>query len=185
MNKDLLIKQLSATLGKTKVAELSKILKARQFALRNLIDLTFYADKNIAFRAAWLLENVFLADPEFYITDINYLTKRIADVKYPSCQRHYAKIIMHITGVKAPLILKEKLQTIDLEHIVERLFNWMIDPKVKIAVKAFAAEGLFNLRDRYTWITDELANQLQFLMQNGSPAIQSKGEKLLKILKQL
>jgi len=58
----------------------------------------------------------------------------------------------------------------------------MIDHKIKIAVKAFAAEALFNLRHRYDWVAEELANQLHYLMSNGSAAIQSRGKKLLKEL---
>jgi len=58
----------------------------------------------------------------------------------------------------------------------------MIDPKAKIAIKVFASEALFNLRGRYPWIEEELANQIQFLMRNGTAAIQSRGKKLLALL---
>ncbi|MDB5008447.1 MAG: hypothetical protein JWP45_2840 [Mucilaginibacter sp.] len=176
---DDLLKQLSNTIGKPKVLELSRLLKEQQFALRDLIDLTFYADKDIAFRAAWILENIFLQDPSRYENDIAYLVSRIKDVKYASCQRHYAKILMHITDPKTLPLIKEKLQQLDLEPAVEQCFDWMIDPKVKIAVKCFTAEALFNLRQRYPWIQDELANQVKFLMRNGTAAIQSRGKKLL------
>jgi hypothetical protein len=174
-----LLNQISGTIGKMKVLELSRILKEDQFALRDLVDLTFYPDKNIAFRAAWILENVFLQQPARYEPDLDYLVSRMKDVKYESCQRHYAKIIMHITGKKAPASIQQKLQQFDLEPTVEQCFDWMIDPKVKIAVKVFASEALFNLRHRYPWIAEELANQLQFLMRNGTAAIQSRGRKLL------
>jgi hypothetical protein len=174
-----LLKQISGTIGKTKVLDLTRILKQQQFALRDLIDLTFYPDKNIAFRAAWILENVFLQDPARYEPDLDYLVSRINDVKYESCRRHYAKIVMHLTNKKAPQIIQQKLQQLDLEPVVEQCFDWMIDPKVKIAVKVFASEALFNLRGRYPWIAEELANQLQFLMRNGTAAIQSRGKKLL------
>lgn len=177
-----LIQQLTATFGKTKVNKLSVILKERKFALRDLIDTTFNTDKTIAFRAAWLLENVFLADPGFYFTDLNYLLTRFKDVTYPSCQRHYAKIMMHITSPKAPIQIKKKIQTTDMEPVIEQCFDWMIAPKIFIAVKVHAAEALFNLRGRYPWIAEELANQLQFLMKNGSAAIQARGRKLLKSL---
>jgi hypothetical protein len=179
MDQTALLKQISATIGKMKVLELSRILKEEQFALRDLIDLTFYPDKNIAFRAAWILENVFLQQPARYEPDLDYLISRMKDVKYESCQRHFAKIIMHITGKKAPEIIQQKLQQLDLERVTEQCFDWMIDPKVKIAVKVFASEALFNLRHRYPWIAEELANQLQFLMRNGTAAIQSRGKKLL------
>jgi len=174
-----LLGQISGTIGKMKVLELTRILKEEQFALRDLIGLAFYPDKNIAFRAAWILENFFLQDPARYETDLEYLISRIKEVKYESCQRHYAKIVMHITDKKAPQPIRQKLEHLDMEPVAEQCFDWMIDPKVKIAVKVFASEALFNLRHRYPWIAEELAGQLQFLMRNGTAAIQSRGKKLL------
>jgi hypothetical protein len=169
-------------MGKLKVLELSRILKERQFALRDLIDITFHQDKNIAFRASWLLENIFLKHPESYLPDMEYLLGKIDNVKYPSCQRHYAKIVMHLTDKKTSKLIKDKLHIINFEPVIEQLFEWLISPKVKIAVKVFAAEALFNLRDRYDWIKEELVNQLQYLMRDGSAAIQSRGKRLLSKL---
>jgi len=182
ISKEELIKQISNTVGKTKVLELSRILKDKAFALRDLIDLTFYADRDIAFRAAWILENIFLQDPTRYEADLEYLISRIKEVKHASCQRHYAKIMMHITTKKTPEIIQQKLQQVDLEPVVEQCFDWMIDPKVLVAVKVFASEALFNLRHRYPWIKEELENQISFLMRNGTAAMQSRGRKLLALL---
>jgi hypothetical protein len=177
-----LIKQISGPIGKRKVLELSRILKEQQFALRDLIDLTFFADRDVAFRASWILENIFLKEPDRYEPDLEYLISRVKDVKNESCKRHYAKIIMHITTRKTPPAIKSKLEQIDLEAVVEQCFDWMIDPKVKIAVKVFASEALFNLRHRYPWINEELADQIKFLMKDGTAAIQSRGRKLLAAL---
>jgi len=177
-----LIKQVSNTIGKKKVVELSRILKEQAFALHDLIDLTFHPDKNIAFRAAWVLENLFLKSPESYLTDLPYLIFRIKDVKHAGCQRHYAKIMMHVTSEKAPAGIQKKLQEIDLEPVVEQCFDWMIDAKIKVAVKVFSSEALFNLKDRYPWIKEELANEIRFLMRNGTAGIQVRGRKLLAFL---
>jgi hypothetical protein len=182
ITRDELIRQISATIGKLKVLELSVILKKQDFALRDLIDLTFHPDKDIAFRAAWILENLFLQNPENYGDDLKYLLSRVGEVKHASCQRHYAKILMHITAKKAPKSILIQLQEIDMEPIVEKCFDWMIDPKIKIAVKVFSSEVLFNLKDRYPWIKEELANQLRFLMLSGTAAIQTRGKKLLRLL---
>jgi len=171
--------QISGTIGKTKVLELSHISREQQFALRDLIDISFHANKDIAFRAAWILENVFLENPAVYEPDLEYLLSRIKEVKHESCQRHYAKILMHITDRKAPAVIKEKVAQYNMEPIVEQSFDWMIDPRVKIAVKCFSAEVLFNLRMRYPWVNEELENQVKFLMKNGSAGIQSRGRKIL------
>lgn len=182
ISRDELIKQISATIGKLKVLELSRTLKEQQFALRDLIDLTFHADKHVAFRAAWILENVFLQDPARYVTDIERLVSRIKEVQHESCRRHYVKIIMHITQPKVSPAIKDRVAELDMQPAVEQCFDWLIDPKVKIAVKVFASEALFNLRYRYPWIKDELAEQMKYLMRNGTAAIQSRGRKLLAVL---
>ena len=177
-----LIQQITNTIGKTKVLELSRILKKQDFALRDLIDLTFYQDLHVAFRAAWILENLFLKEPKMYEQHIPYLISRVPEVKYASCQRHYAKILMHITSKKALVNVAKILEEMDLEPVVEKCFDWMIDPKIKVAVKVFSAEVLFNLSERYPWVKEELANQIMFSMKTGSAGIQSKGKKLLKAL---
>jgi hypothetical protein len=174
-----LIKQITGIIGKPKVLELSRILKEQQFALRDIIDITFHADKAVSFRAVWILENVFLTDPESYLPDLHYLIDRFKDVKHQSCMRHYAKIIMHITEPDAPQSLQTKLKEIDFEPVVEQLFDWMINPKTKVAVKVFAGRALFNLRDAFPWIKEELASQFEFMMRDGSPGIQSRGKKIL------
>jgi hypothetical protein len=183
MDQTELIKQITNNIGKVKVLGLSQILHESRFNLRDLIAVTFHHDKDVAFRATWLLENVFLDNPETYLPELEFLLSGITKVKHPGPQRHYAKIVMHVTEASAPQIIKDKVQQLDMEPVVEQLFEWMIDPKVKIAVKAFAAEALFNMKDRYPWVKDELAEQLQFLMRDGTAAIQSKGKKLLQQLR--
>ncbi|WP_162996343.1 hypothetical protein [Mucilaginibacter celer] len=182
MTDDELIQKIANTIGKLKVLELGRILTEQQFNLRDLIDITFHPDKPLAFRAAWLLENMFLKDADVFTDNLDYLILRFPEVTNPGCQRHYAKILMHATEEKDTSPVKQKLNSLDLEPVVEQLFDWMINPKVKIAVKVFAGWALLNLRQRYPWITDELPAQLQFLMRNGTAAIQTAGRKMMKEL---
>jgi len=174
-----LIKELAATKGKTKVDKLRVLIKESRFSLHDLVPVTFHPDNVIAFRAAWVLENVILNYTKHYSNDIEYLVSNFREIRNPSCQRHYAKIAMHITSPKMPVEIKERLAYIDLESIMEQCFDWLIDPNVLITVKVHAAEALFNMRIRYPWINEELAEQLQYLMKNSSAAIQARGKKLL------
>ncbi|HZY38125.1 MAG TPA: hypothetical protein VFE53_15825 [Mucilaginibacter sp.] len=182
ISKDELIKKITGTIGKNRVLELTCLLKEQNFALHDLIDITFNDDRAIAFHAAWILENAYLQNQEKCVGDLEYLLSRIKDVKHESCQRHYVKIVMHVSDKKAPVAVQQKLMQLDLEPVIEQCFDWLIDPKVKIAVKCFSAEALFNLRDRYPWIKDELPDQLHFLMRNGSAGIQARGRRLLSML---
>ncbi|MFD2146446.1 hypothetical protein [Mucilaginibacter antarcticus] len=182
MDQAQLIKEIDTNIGKIKIVALGNKLHEQGFNLRDLITITLHPEPEVAFRATWLLENIFLQHPETYLPELGYLLSQMLLVIAPGSKRHYAKIVMHLTERNAPQLIKNGIQDIDFEPVIEQLFDWLIDPKNKIAVKAFAAEALFNLRHRYDWITEELANQLQFLMRNGSAAIQSKGKKLLKDL---
>jgi peptidyl-tRNA hydrolase len=178
MQKEELIRQLTQTLGKTKIVKLSRMLEEQNFALHDLIDATFYPNQTIAFRAAWLLENLLLKHPHTYLPELDYLLSRIKAVNYPGCQRHYAKVLMHLTAPGVTQPVKEKMKAADLEPVVEKCFEWLIDPNVKIAVKCFSATVLFQLKDRFDWMEEELIKQLEFLMRNGSAAIQARGRKL-------
>ena len=167
-------------MGKPTVVELSNKVKAQNFPYRDIIDLTFHKNEQVAFRAAWLMDTLYFDDPVYYLDDIDYILQQIPNVKYPASKRHYSRIILNLTSPRSPKAIQDKLASIDLEPIVEYFFDWMIDPKVKVAVKVFVAESLFNMRNRYDWINDELGEQVQHLMRNGSAGIQSMGKRLLK-----
>ncbi|MEN0055935.1 MAG: hypothetical protein AAGC65_19805 [Mucilaginibacter sp.] len=180
-----LTEQLSSSIGKIRILKLSHLLNEQGFPLHDIIDITFHPDKQVGFRAIWLFENIFLTDPEAYFNDLSYLISRFKEVTNQSCMRHYAKIIMHVTENAAPGSLQLKLKEIDFEPVVEQLFDWLINPKVKVAVKMFAANALYNLKDTFPWIQEELTSQLEFLMRDGSSGIQSASRKILKGIRKM
>lgn len=67
---------------------------------------------------------------------------------------------MNLTSPKLISSSKIKIEAVNLEPVVEICFDWLIDPEVAIVVKAFCCEILFNLRNRYDWLTDELVREL-------------------------
>lgn len=174
-------KQIEVTLTKKKVLKLTEIVK-QDLPVKDLLEITFDADQQIGFRAAWILENLLLRNPSTIQENFDKLLFRFPQITNPSCKRHYVKILMHLTSPKANPAIKNKTATANLETVIETCFDWLIDPKVAIAVKAFCCEVLFNLRNRYGWIADELAREIEFLMKNGSPGIQAKGKRILKEL---
>ena len=178
-----LVKNLSVRLSKAETEKLATQLAASGFGLKDIIDITFHSDKNIAFRAAWLLENVLMHHANTYAGSLPYLIHRFAGVSYPSNQRHYANIMIRLTSAKAGNDIQQNLAQTDMEPVVEKLFDWLIDPEVLVAVKCSAAEALMHLSRRYHWIAEELVNQLHFLMRNGSAAMQARGKMILKTLK--
>ncbi len=176
-------KQIEITLTKEKVLNLTEIVKQQDINVKDLIELTFDPNLQIGFRAAWILENLLLKDEMLFLENLDELLLRFPQVKNPSCQRHYVKILVYLTSPKANRAIKSRIEKANLEPIIETCFEWLIDPKIAVAVKVFCCEVMFNLRNRYDWIADELAREVEFLMKDGSAGIQSKGKKILKALR--
>jgi len=182
LDRDELSKRISATIGKEKILYLTAILHEQHFAIRDLITITFHAEKEVAFRASWILENLLLADPLRFLDDVEYLVSQFFKMENRSCQRHYLKILDYLTAIKTDKLLKAKIAAIDMEPVAERCFDLLIDPEAPEAVKVFACQVLFNLHTRYDWIAEMLTEQIRILMHGGKPGIRSRGKALLKQL---
>jgi len=152
------------------------------FGIRDLIAITFYHEKEVAFRASWIMENLLLIDPLGFLDDLDHLAERFLKIKNRSCQRHYLKALIHLTEPKADPVIKTQMAEIDLEPVAEHCFDLLIDRQSPIAIRVFASQLLFNLRNRYDWIGEILAEQLHIMMKVGGPAIHSRGSHLLKQL---
>ncbi len=168
-----LIQKISKPIGKKEAGDLAS---KNAGSAHELIKLSLHPDYEIAFRAAWILEQIaFSQDAEFHTLASDF-SRVYVKLKNESCQRHYTKIMMHLS---LPENIGHQLVGIDLEPIVETTFEWLIDPDTPVAVRVNCMDILYNLRKRYDWISDELGAQIQFQMRDGSAALQSRGKKVL------
>jgi hypothetical protein len=180
MTKEELLKEISQTLFKVKADKLAN-LSARAQNIGQLLELTFYPKKEIAFRAAWVLENVYYSNPNAFLPHLEEFKGAYCRQKNLSCQRHYTKIMMDITGHKKD-IPNLTINLFDFEAVTETTFEWLINPKTPVAVQVNCLDILYNLSSRYHWIKDELKAQTEFLLRDGSAAMQSRGRRILEKL---
>ena len=99
MTREDLLKEISQTLYKARADKLARLL-ADQAGIKQLQELTFYAKKEIAFRAAWILENVYFKNPDHFVPYLEDFIAAYYLQKNLSCQRHFTKIMMDITSPK-------------------------------------------------------------------------------------
>lgn len=137
----------------------------------------------LAFRAAWLLEYLASHHPDRFLAVAEAFLKRLPNQKNVSCQRHFTNILRVLTHPKAPKLYQEALLSSNREQLVETVFNWFIDPKTPVAVQANCMDILLNMSGEFEWVRDELKLQIEFLLRDGSAAIQSRGKKVLAKLK--
>lgn len=182
MDKEALIEALSQRQMKSNYTEHLISLTANQDI--GMLHELCYDQKNrsIAFRAAWILEFVAYVYPERFLAVMEDFLTRLPQQNNPSCQRHFTKILMLLTDPKALPIYQAAFAQANKENIVEVAFEWIIKTDTPVAVKANCMDILYNLYNmcrEYDWIADDLRNQVEFLMRDGSPALQSRGKKML------
>jgi hypothetical protein len=182
MTQSQLIQHFYAPDRKITVAKLGHQLKRENFSLRELVDLTFYPDKEIALKSSRLLQYILFKFPENYYQDIDYFIERIEDANTPISKKPYARILMHITSPEVPREVRNKVKEINLERAVELCFQWMTDTKTLVSVRASASEALFNMRHRYPWIAEELSKQLEYMTRGASPKLLAKFNYILSYL---
>lgn len=176
MDRDKLFNRLSKTLGK---AEAVKIALDKGCLPSDLISLSLCPQNEIAFRASWVLEQLVYYRWDDLVPFLPDFIKGYLIQKNRSCQRHYSKIIMYMTHPGSEIGIKHLLYEYK-EQITEITFDWLIDPETPVAVKVNCMDILLHLSKDNPWIADELHSQVQFLLKDGSDAVQSRGKRILK-----
>lgn len=183
MNSTVLLQKLTTTLKRSKVDELAKIAIDEGYLVTDLIDLTFHEHEQLAFRAAWILENVYSLNSQRFLPAVIYFLDRFTQQDNLSARRHYSKILALMTKQHAPLEIKTILAQYDTEQLVSTAFNWLIDEKVPVAIKSHCLNILANLSAKHTWVREELLETIDFLIDQESIGFYAKAKQIRKQLK--
>lgn len=162
------------------VANLTSIMEGNDLKVTDLLDVSFHQKKEIAFRAAWMLEYVVTYRPLQFYPHVERFLSLLPEQKNLSAMRHYAKIIVLITERKSSLSYKEALTRVDLEPVIEVLFTWLVDPETPVAVKVHCMQGLANLTADYQWIKDDLLETIEYLVDIESIAFFARARMVKK-----
>jgi len=182
MQSDVLLSAIKTTLAKTKVENLAAIA-AKEIEVKELIDLTFHQEQQIGFRAAWILENVYVNHPTQFLPHLPYFLACFAQQNNLSCRRHFTKILALITHKKASAEAKTFMQNYDTDSLVATVFEWLIDEQVPVAIKSHCLNILANLHAKHGWIKEELLATMDYLVDKESIAFYAKVKQIRKQLK--
>ena len=175
--------QIEKPTGIKKVQLLAQTVCENKVSLRELIDLTFHQQEQIGFRASWILENIYTANPLAFSPNTIYFLDRFSKQTNPSARRHFAKILALITKKNGPDPIKSQLTNYDTNELVETAFAWLIDERVAVAVKSHCLNILANLVPKHPWIKEELTETMEHLAALESVAFFGKVKQIRKQLK--
>ncbi|WP_293789139.1 hypothetical protein [uncultured Pedobacter sp.] len=177
-----LLETIKTTLQKSKVEKLAAIASADTFSVKDLIDLSFYQEEQIGFRAAWILENVFTNHQQRFLPYALYFLEKFPQQSNLSALRHYVKILALITKRNASIDSKSIIDDYNTDHLVEVVFAWLIDEKIPVAIKSHCLNILANLTIKHSWIREELFQTMDFLVDKESIGFFAKVKQIRKQL---
>jgi hypothetical protein len=185
VQKEELIARLDAPMKFQMVANSTAIIESSELDINDLLDISFHKKKEIAFRAAWMLEYVMTHKAAQFVPFAEKLLSLLPNQKNPSAQRHYTKIIALLTSKKADPIYQEAVERLDFDQVIEVLFTWLIDPEILVATKVHCMQALANLTPRYDWIKDDLEQTIEYLKDKESIAFFARARMVAKQLNKL
>ena len=182
MQKTDLVNAIKSTLQKTKVEKLTLIAAKSDFSVHELIDLTFNRDEKIAFRAAWILENLYMHHLHRFIPALHYFLDRFPDQENLSARRHYCKILALITDKKVDDAVKNIFDAYPKDRLIETSFNWLVEEQTPVAIKCHCLNILADLCEKQNWIREELLQTINFLIDKESIAFYARAKQIRKQL---
>lgn len=183
MKKTNLIVLLSNAISKQEVMLISKNLSSSSNSVLTILKLTFHPKHEVAYRAAWILENIYLASPQNFAPHVNWFLINFPNQNNTSARRNFAKILALITKKNAPKEIKEIVNQFKTDDLVETVFAWLIDEEVAVAIKSHCLNILANLNYKHPWIKEELLQTMDFLVDKESIAFFAKVKQIRKQLR--
>lgn len=165
--------------------DLAHYLIAHPEEMELLMNFCTQVERDISYRAAWILEMVFLENPTVFYPHTEAFMSIVPKVFKDQAVRPFGKIISVLTEnfysknyhpEKKLLILKHRNQ------LAESCFDWLISNQ-KTAAKAYAMQALFELGKEFDWIHPELKQIIQNNYENELPAYKARARMVLKSLK--
>lgn len=152
---------------------LARQIKAEQIDLNEYIDL-LYEKHPIGMRFTWVLGEVCEKAPELIAPALPRFFEVRGDMKFPGYDRSIAKWFW-LCGIP------EEIEG----EVVEQLFEWMLDPKIKVAVKVFSMSALADIARKYPELGTELRLIIEEQFEDGSAGYKSRGRKVLAKLEKI
>lgn len=156
------MKSLSGLISKDEL----EVLKVLKFCLSD--------QPKLAFRSAWLLEDVAYFHPDSFKIVVPEFLKAYPKIKNLSVKRHFTKILMLLTKSS------EKSTHYDFDECLETTFDWLLDKETPLAVQCNAMDVIYNLSYKDDWVLEELKNILEQKLITQSPALISRSKRILK-----
>jgi len=142
---------------------------AEKFA--ELVDLVLAEDKKLSPRAAWVMSHCANVHPDLVVPHIGTMITVLESSPHVAVRRNITRVFQL---VDIPEIHQGKLVNI--------CFDVLLNPKAANAVRVFSMSILYNITLQQPELRDELRIVIEDMLPHGTPAIKSRGKRILKAM---
>lgn len=146
--------------------------------LKILVNIILSNDLVLSQRASWVLSKF---SDDFYIELIPFLDQiflNLQNSKHNSIFRNFARVFILLSSKRNIAKLSNK----NIDDIIENSFIWLINDKVKVAIRVLSMYTLSNLANSRPWIEVELRIIIDNNIAGSLPSFRSASKKVLKSL---
>jgi hypothetical protein len=129
-------------------------------------------EEPVSRRAAWAIDILTEKKAGLLVPYIDIIVDALPQFSHDGMKRHSLRML-----TRSPLPSEEHLG-----KLISLCFIWLISPKEAIAVKVYCMELLYRFSIAEPELKKELADSLEWRMDEETPGFRSRGQKLLKIL---
>lgn len=175
------IQEISTALLKYSAVDFNKDF-LKTYPIQDLIKTLQYSKVDrVVFRAAWALEHLLLQEKQVKTEHQESILNFFTSTTNKSALRSTSKLIINwLNNDNTSLFKNEEIES----SVLNKSFELLENPETPIAVRANMYDLIFKLGKKEEALLNELKNYILFdLEKQNSPALNSRGKKILKTLK--
>jgi hypothetical protein len=136
------------------------------------------------------LVHIFLRNEEPVSRRAAWVTDVVSEIQPRLLEAYLEEIVVHLAGFTHDGMKRESLRMLarsplpqeQLGMLINLCFDWLTSVKESVAVKMYSMEILYRISQQEPELKKELADSIEWRMQEETPGFRAHGRKLLKQL---
>ena len=147
------------------------LIRRKPSLFSELMEVVFLNKEPVSRRAAWVMDIVSETQPELVLPYLEEIARQIDTFNHDGMKRESIKVL-----ARSPLVKEQ------FGPLMNICFRWLVSPAESVAVKMFSMELLYRMSEQEPELKRELADSIEWRMQEESPGFKNRARKLLILL---
>jgi hypothetical protein len=143
----------------------------RKELFESLFEVFLRNEEPVSRRAAWVVDTVTEKMPELLTVCTKSIIEKLPGFTHDGMKRQSLRMLS-----------RAELSSEDLGPLMNICFDWLISPGESVAVKVYSMDILYRISQSEPDLKKELADSIEWRIEEETAGFQSKGKKILKKL---